>query len=165
MDKLDLVVKQWHTEKPHLDTTSMALIGRLLRITKHLEKGITQCHKTFSLSLGEFDVLATLRRAANNACLTPSELIAALLLTSGAMTHRLDKLSEKKLIIRAHNEQDRRSVTVALTDQGRALIDDAIEAHVAVLEELVHSLSDSDKSMLNGTLNTWLRQFEGDIFS
>jgi DNA-binding MarR family transcriptional regulator len=162
LDKLDLVVKQWHIEKPHLDTTPMALIGRLLRISKHLETRITQCHKNFALTLGEFDVLATLRRAANNSCLTPSELISALLLTSGAMTHRLDTLSEKKLILRAHNAQDRRSVTVALTDQGRALIDQAIEAHVAVLKELVNSLSAADKSMLNGTLTIWLGQFEAE---
>lgn len=160
MDKLDLVVKQWNAEKPELDTAPMALIGRLLRISKHIETRITQCHKDFSLTLGEFDVLATLRRAANESCLTPSELISALLLTSGAMTNRLDKLSEKKLISRTHSELDRRSVTVALTAQGRELIDQAIEAHVAVLQELVGSLDDTDKNLLNGMLNKWLGQFE-----
>lgn len=163
MDKLDLVVKQWNTEKPHLDTTPMALVGRLLRISKHLETRITQCHKSFALTTGEFDVLATLRRSANDSCLTPSELISALLLTSGAMTNRLDKLSDKKLISRCHSELDRRSVTVALTDQGRALIDEAIEAHVALLKELVRSLDEGDKKMLNGALNQWLGQFEAPI--
>lgn len=165
MDKLDLVVEQWHNEKPHLDTKPMAVIGRLLRISKHIETRITQCHKTFALTSGEFDVLATLRRAANKSCLTPSELISALLLTSGAMTNRLDKLTEKKLISRAHSEQDRRCVTVALTEQGRTLIDEAIEVHVAVLEELVNSLNNSDKNILNGMLNTWLEQFEVELVS
>jgi len=160
LDKLDLVVQQWNSEKPHLDTTPMALVGRLLRISKHLETRISQCHKGFSLTLGEFDVLATLRRSANNSCLTPSELISALLLTSGAMTNRLDKLTEKKLIQRTHSELDRRSVTVALTTQGRALIDEAIEAHVALLKELVGSLDETDKKMLDSTLTTWLGQFE-----
>ena len=160
MDKLDLVVEQWHKEKPQLDTTSMALIGRLLRISKHIETRITQCHKNFSLTLGEFDVLAALRRSANKSCLTPSELSDALLLTSGAMTNRLDKLSEKGFVSRCHSKEDRRSVTVALTDQGRALIDKAIEVHVSVLEELTKSLSVEDKTLLNGTLNKWLGQFE-----
>jgi len=160
LDKLDLVVKQWEQEKPHLDTTPMALIGRLLRISKHIETRITHCHKTFSLTLGEFDVLATLRRSANKASLTPSELISALLLTSGAMTNRLDKLTEKQLIVRCHSEQDRRSVTVALTEQGRILIDEAIEAHVTLLHALVEALNEDDKKLLNGTLTTWLSQFE-----
>lgn len=163
LDKLDLVVKQWHAQKPHLDTMPMALIGRLLRLSKHLETAITQCHKTFALTLGEFDVLATLRRSANESCLTPSELSSALLLTSGAMTNRLDKLTEKKLIIRSHSELDRRSVTVALTEQGRLLIDRAIEAHVALLKELVSALNETDKQLLNVTLSTWLGQFEAPL--
>jgi len=160
LDKLDLVVEQWQKEKPHLDTTPMALIGRLLRISKHIETGITQCHKNFSLTSGEFDVLATLRRAANKSCLTPSELIDALLLTSGAMTNRLDKLVDKGLVSRCHSEEDRRSVTVSLTVQGRLLIDEVIEVHVSVLDELIKSLSSEDKLVLNGTLNKWLEQFE-----
>jgi DNA-binding MarR family transcriptional regulator len=163
LDKLDLVVEQWHHEKPHLATTPMALIGRLLRISKHIETRITQCHKSFGLTLGEFDVLATLRRSANKSCLTPSELINALLLTSGAMTNRLDKLVEKGLVTRCHSEEDRRSVTVALTIQGRALIDEAIEVHVSVLDELTESLNSEDKVLLNGTLNKWLEQFESEV--
>ena len=160
MDKLDLVVEQWHKEKPHLDTAPMALIGRLLRISKHIETRITQCHKSVDLTLGEFDVLATLRRAANKSSLTPSELSDALLLTSGAMTNRLDKLVKKKLITRCHSEEDRRSVTVKLTKQGRTLIDKAIEVHVAELGELIKSLTVEDKTLLNGSLNKWLMDFE-----
>lgn len=163
LDKLDLVVEQWKNEKPHLDTTSMSLIGRLLRISKHIETRITQCHKSFALTLGEFDVLAALRRSANNSCLTPSELSSALLLTSGAMTNRLDKLAEKELINRCHSEEDRRSVTVALTDNGRELIDRAIEVHVTVLDELTSTLSVEDKHLLNGGLNKWLTHFETQL--
>ena len=163
LDKLDLVVEQWKNEKPHLDTTSMSLIGRLLRISKHIETRITQCHKSFALTLGEFDVLAALRRSANNSCLTPSELSSALLLTSGAMTNRLDKLAEKGLINRCHSEEDRRSVTVALTDNGRELIDRAIEFHVAVLDELTSTLGVEDKHLLNGGLNKWLTHFETQL--
>ena len=163
MDKLDLVVEQWHNEKPHLDTKPMAVIGRLLRISKHIETRITQCHKSFALTSGEFDVLATLRRAANKSFLTPSELTEALLLTSGAMTNRLDKLVDKGFVSRCHSEEDRRSVTVALTDSGRTLIDEVIEVHVSVLDELIKSLSAEDKALLNGTLNKWLEQFEVNL--
>lgn len=162
MDKIDQVVKQWQKEKPHLDTRPMALMGRLIRLNKHLETSISECHKSFGLTLGEFDVLATLRRAANHGSLTPSELLNALLLTSGAMTNRLDKLEAKKLIHREHSKQDRRSVTVALTPQGRALIDEAIEAHVKVQHSLVNSLSEQEQVLLDGSLKTWLGQFESE---
>jgi DNA-binding MarR family transcriptional regulator len=160
MDKIDLVINQWHCEKPHLDTRPMALIGRLLRLSKHLENSIAECHKEFGLTFGEFDVLATLRRSANFQSLTPSELLNALLLTSGAMTNRLDKLQCKGLINRNNNKQDKRSVAVSLTAEGRKLIDEVIEAHVRVQHTLVGALDDQDKLLLNGSLKIWLAGFE-----
>ena len=160
MDKLDQVVEQWQIEKPHLDTLPMALIGRLLRLSKYLEIKISQCHKGFGLTLGEFDVLATLRRAAPDAGLRPSELINAMMLTSGAMTNRLDKLERKTLISRQHSELDKRSVMVSLTGPGLELIDSAIEAHVAVQHELLCSLNTQEKALLNQMLKTWLIPFE-----
>jgi len=160
LDKLDIVVAQWHQQKPTLETGPMALIGRLLRISKHIETRIVQCHREVGLSLGEFDVLAALRRSANKAYLTPSELIDALLLTSGAMTNRLDKLCDKGLISRNHSEQDRRSITVQLTDAGYALIEQAIQNHVQVLDELISGLNEEEATLLNATFKKWLTQFE-----
>jgi len=163
MDKIDLVVSQWAQEKPHLDTIPMALIGRLLRLSKHIENATVECHKSFGLRLGEFDVLATLRRSANHESLTPSELLEALLLTSGAMTNRLDKLQSKGLINRGLRNQDKRSISVSLTPAGRVLIDEAIEAHVQVQHSLVSVLNEQDKSELNDSLKTWLSGFEKSI--
>lgn len=160
VDKIDLVINQWAQEKPHLDTEPMALIGRLLRLSKHLEIATAECHKSFGLTLGEFDVLATLRRAANNKSLTPSELLDALLLTSGAMTNRLDKLQSKGFINRSHTEHDKRSVRVCLTAVGRKLIDEVIEEHVKLQHVLVSTLNKQEKSALNGPLKTWLKAFE-----
>ncbi|MEI6895390.1 MAG: MarR family transcriptional regulator [Colwellia sp.] len=160
MDKIDNVIKQWALEKPLLDTEPMALIGRLLRISKHIEANISTFHKHFGLTFGEFDVLATLRRSANHNGLTPSELLDELLLTSGAMSNRLDKLQSKKLIDRVPSEFDKRSVSVALTDKGRILIDQVIEAHVQLQQTLVSALSKSQKISLNGALKTWLADFE-----
>ncbi|MCG6200793.1 MarR family winged helix-turn-helix transcriptional regulator [Psychromonas antarctica] len=162
MDKLDRVVEQWQIEKPHLDTQPMALIGRLLRLSKYLQIKIAQCHKSFGLTLGEFDVLATLRRATPDAGLTPSELINAMMLTSGAMTNRLDKLECKALISRKLSQLDKRSVTVSLTGSGRELIDSAIEAHVAMQHELLCSFNTQQKALLNEILKTWLIPFESN---
>ena len=160
IDGIDRVVAQWGREKPELDTLPMQLIGRLMRIGKHLETQIAACHKRYGLTMGEFDVLATLRRAGGDHCLTPSELIATMMLTSGAMTNRLDRLESKGLTVRVHSQEDRRSVSVALTDQGLALIDELIVEHVKIQQGLMLSLSEAEKPLLNGLLKTWLAEFE-----
>lgn len=160
MDGLDLVVAQWAKEKPDLDCETMALIGRMLRLTKHYESKIAQCHKSFNLKSGEFDVLATLLRSGEPYCLTPSLLISSMMLTSGAMTNRLDRLEMRGLIERIHSKQDRRSVSVALTEQGKELINRALDEHVKVQHTLVAALSKSDRLELNGMLRSLLGQFE-----
>jgi DNA-binding MarR family transcriptional regulator len=160
MDGLDRVVQQWSKEKPQLDTDAMQLIGRLMRLSKHFESQIALCHKSYGLKPGEFDVLATLLRSGGNYCLTPSQLINSMVLTSGAMTNRLDKLEIKGLIQRVHSKQDRRSVSVALSEIGILLISEVIEEHVKVQLQLVASMSESEKPVMNDMLKTWLGQFE-----
>lgn len=160
MDAIDKVVEQWAQEKPDLDTQPMAMMGRLMRIAKYMESEVAKLHKRYDLKLGEFDVLATLRRSGQPYRLTPSELIDSMMLTSGAMTNRLDKLETKDLIAREHSKEDRRSVTVQLTEQGLILIDEIMQEHVAVQQQLVAGLEPNQRQQLNGSLKTWLAQYE-----
>lgn len=160
MDAIDRVVDQWLKEKPELDTQPMAIMGRLLRIAKHMETRVSELHKQYDLKTGEFDVLATLRRAGAPYRLTPSALIESMMLTSGAMTNRLDKLQNKGLIAREHSNEDRRSVTVALTSNGLTLIDNLILEHVEVQHDLIRRLSDEEKIQVNKALKILLPQFE-----
>ncbi|GMQ46778.1 MarR family winged helix-turn-helix transcriptional regulator [Vibrio sp. 10N] len=160
MDAIDRLVEQWATEKPTLDTDPMAMMGRLMRIAKYMETKVADLHKKYDLKLGEFDVIATLRRSGQPYCLTPSELIDTMMLTSGAMTNRLDKLESKGLILREHSKEDRRSVTVQLTQDGLVLIDQLIEEHADVQKNLVKSLSAAQKKQANQLLKVWLSQYE-----
>lgn len=160
MDAIDKVVEQWATEKPDLDTQPMAMMGRLMRIAKYMESEVAKLHKRYDLKLGEFDVLATLRRSGQPYRLTPSALIDSMMLTSGAMTNRLDKLETKGLIAREHSQADRRSVTVQLTDQGLTVIDKLMQEHVAVQANLVAGIGAKQRDQLNGLLKTWLAQYE-----
>ncbi len=162
MEDIDRVVAQWDEQKPHLDTEPMAILGRFLRLQKHIEAEISACHKQFDLTMGEFDVLATLRRNGKPYTLTPSKLLSSMMLTSGAMTNRLDKLESKDLIARVHSTEDRRSVSVALTEKGLVTIDEAIEEHVRIQHQLVANLSDSELPELNQLFKTWLAGFEGN---
>ncbi|MDN3616901.1 MAG: MarR family winged helix-turn-helix transcriptional regulator [Vibrio gallaecicus] len=160
MDAIDRVLEQWAKEKPDLETEAMAMMGRVMRIAKYMETEVAELHKRYDLKLGEFDVLATLRRSGKPYLLTPSELIGSLMLTSGAMTNRLDKLEGKGLIARAHSKEDRRSVTVELTKKGLILIDEMIIEHVETQKRLVQSLTDNQKQSANALLKVWLKEYE-----
>ncbi|MCA0935951.1 MarR family transcriptional regulator [Vibrio alginolyticus] len=160
MDAIDRVVEQWFKEKPDLDTQPMAIMGRLMRIAKYMETRVAELHKQYDLKMGEFDVLATLRRSGAPYRLTPSALIDSMMLTSGAMTNRLDKLEKKGLISREHSKEDRRSVTVELTSDGLQLIDNLILEHVEVQRDFIRGLSDEEKVQVNKALKTLLPQFE-----
>ncbi|MEZ9462850.1 MarR family winged helix-turn-helix transcriptional regulator [Vibrio splendidus] len=160
MDAIDRVVEQWAKEKPELETEPMAMMGRIMRIAKYMEMQVAELHKKYDMKLGEFDVLATLRRSGKPYRLTPSELIGSMMLTSGAMTNRLDKLEAKGLISREHSKEDRRSVSVQLTKDGLILIDQMMTEHVEMQKKLVKSLSASQKKNTNQLLKTWLSAYE-----
>jgi len=160
MDAIDRVVEQWAKEKPELETEPMAMMGRIMRIAKYMETQVAELHKKYDMKLGEFDVLATLRRSGKPYRLTPSELIGSMMLTSGAMTNRLDKLEAKWLISREHSKEDRRSVSVQLTKDGLILIDQMMTEHVETQKKLVKSLSASQKKNTNQLLKTWLSAYE-----
>ncbi|UUM31931.1 MarR family winged helix-turn-helix transcriptional regulator [Vibrio japonicus] len=160
MDVVDRVTEQWAQEKPELKTEPMAIMGRILRIAKHMENEVAKLHKRYGLKFGEFDVLATLRRSGEPFSLTPSALMGSMLLTSGAMTNRLDKLESKGLIARTHSKEDRRSVSVKLTQEGTKLIDEMMQVHVDLQHSLIKGMSPKQKTELNQYLKVCLAEFE-----
>jgi DNA-binding MarR family transcriptional regulator len=120
-DHVDFVVDQWSRAMPELDVSSMKIFGRMLRLIKHLAKARAG-HGAVWFSRGEFDVLATLRRAGEPYCLSPTQLYKALLITSGAMTNRLSHLEQQGLIRRIADPKDKRSTLVSLTSTGRIIL-------------------------------------------
>lgn len=160
MDVVDQVIAQWDVEKPQLNTLPMAVMGRLIRSVKHLETAINQVHKHHGLKPGEFDMLATLRRSGHPYQLTPSELMANMMLSSGAMTNRLDKLEQKGWIERIHCQQDRRSVQVKLTEHGMTCIESVLEQHVKEQERLMQHMSVAEQQQLNLLLKALVNPYE-----
>lgn len=150
---VDTIIKQWHKEMPDLEVLTTEIIARMIRITKQLDFEISAFHKQYGLKRGEFDVIATLRRAGKPYKLTPTELINSLLLTSGAMTNRLDRLEIKGLIKRTHSQSDRRSVIVQLTEQGADLIDEMVDENIEIQKQLVSTIE--DKEQFNQILKNW----------
>jgi len=159
-DGLDRIVEQWQQQGVTEDLIPMAVLGRIARLTKYIEVVLLQCHAEFGLGQGEFDVLATLRRSGEPFTLSPSHLYQSMMLSSGAMTSRLDRLENKGLIEREHSKEDRRGVHVSLTAEGKALIDKALPQHIQCQSALFAGVSGEDRPVLLQILKSWLNQFE-----
>jgi len=155
-DHVDMILNQWHQAMPELDPSPMAVIGRMGRLDKLMTDELNQLFRQFGLNFGEFDVLATLRRSGEPYRLTPGQLLETLMLTSGAMTNRLDKLEQRQLIQRMPDPEDRRAVQVQLTEQGLELISKAVVAHVENEKRMLSALSASEQQQLAGLLKKLL---------
>jgi DNA-binding MarR family transcriptional regulator len=127
----------------------MGVIGRLNEASALIARDrLAPVFARFGLQMGEFDVLATLRRSGAPYSLTPTELYEATMVTSGAMTARLDRLEKAGLIQRAPHPSDRRGVVVQLTAKGREITDDALTAHVANEHEVLAGLTREERDIL-----------------
>lgn len=155
-DHVDTVLDQWEAERPELDVSPMAVVGRVSRAARLLERGVDRVLEEHGLGGGEFDLLATLRRSGAPYRLTPGALVASSMVTSGAVTARLDRLVAKGLVTRETDPSNRRSVLVTLTPAGRRAVDRALGAHVANEEALLAGLSAADRERLARLLRTLL---------
>lgn len=122
-DRIDEILTQWQQELPQLDVASLAVVGRVLRLAKLLERHREKVLAKYELNVWSFDVLATLRRQGYPYQLKPTDLYSLLMLSSGAMTNRIDRLEQDGLVIRLRDPSDRRSVIVQLTPKGIQLAD------------------------------------------
>ncbi|MFI2810360.1 MULTISPECIES: MarR family winged helix-turn-helix transcriptional regulator [Microbulbifer] len=156
MDNLDRIQELWAAEMPGLDTSSMALIGRLQLVNKQMTQAMSATFRRHGLTDAGFDVLATLLRSGPPYTLTPSQLLDQMLVTSGSMTSRLDSLERGGFIERVVSPGDRRSRQVKLTTRGRAVIRKAIVDHVATQDRLLSVLTDTEKSGLIKLLRLYL---------
>ena len=149
MDRAAKAIEQWRRERPDLDVSPMGVIGRLNEASTLIARDrLAPVFARFGLQAGEFDVLATLRRSGAPHALTPTELYEATMVTSGAMTARLDRLEKAGLIQRAPHPSDRRGIVVQLTAKGLALVDTALAAHVANEHEILAGLTDAERETL-----------------
>ncbi len=160
MSHVNRVLEQWRRERPDLEVGPMGLTGRLKRIGRHLEREMEKVFAAHDLNLASFDVLATLRRSGAPYRLSPGDLMANTMVTSGTMTHRVDQLVRAGHVKRIRNPQDGRSVLIALTDRGLKVIDAAVTDHVASLARLTSGLTESEAKRLDRLLDRYLAALE-----
>ena len=155
-DPVDAIIDQWAAARPDLDTKAMEVFGRIHRLSRTMGDRMEKAYAPYGISRGEFDVLATLRRADEPHTLSPRQLSATLMLTTGGMTGRLDKLERAGLLRRSPDPHDRRGLQVTLTEKGLHLIDEAVGAGLAVQTEAVSVLDDEQADRLADLLRELL---------
>ncbi len=153
IDHVDRLRGQWARELPDLDTEPMAILGRAKRLSNLVAPSIEATFAAFGLDRGEFDVIATLRRSGPPYRLTPTELYTSLMLSSGGLTHRLDRLEKAGLIRREKTPRDGRSVHVVLTEEGVARAEEAFRADMANELKFLEPLDVQERQMLANLLS------------
>jgi DNA-binding MarR family transcriptional regulator len=160
VDHVARIQAEWRAERPEVDTAPQGVIGRLHRIANHLTAELTVLYAEYGLSEGEFDVLAALRRAGAPYERAPGELALHTMVTTGAVTKRVDRLIAAGLVSRERSSADGRGRVVRLTPAGLSVIDEAFSAHMANERRLLEVLSATEVRQLEKLLTTWLTRIE-----
>jgi DNA-binding MarR family transcriptional regulator len=155
-DAVDQILLQWSRERPDLDCSPMGIIGRITQLQREVFLAQRATFARHGLDAPSFDVLAALRRAGAPYQLTPTELMRTALVTSGAITQRLDRLEDRGLITRERSAADGRAVVVTLTATGRKTLDAALPDHLKTEQQLLEGLPSADRTLLADLLRRLL---------
>ena len=141
VDHVDEIIQQWTRERPQLDVSGMAIIGRITRLERVIRPQLDAVFARHDLESWEFDVLATLLRSGHPHQLTPGQLLDSMMITSGAMTNRIDRLERRSLVKRTKDPADGRQVLVGLTTKGLTVVDSALVDHAANERDIIGALT------------------------
>lgn len=160
LDAVGKIQAAWRRERPDVDVAPQGVIGRLHRLSDFIATELGTVFEAHGISQGEFDVLASLRRAGTPYERTPSELAEHTMVTTGATTKRIDRLVEAGLIERRAAEGDGRRRIIALTAKGLRVVDETFTDHMKNEHRIVTELSADDRKHLEAILIRWLSRFE-----
>ena len=160
IDFVTSVVAQWERERPDLNSWPSGVAGRLLRLATHIRKIGEDVVAPLELTWETFEMLAALRRQGAPYSMNPTALYKSVLLTSGAMTARLDRAEKAGFITRANDPNDRRGVIISLTKEGKKIADEAISLYFAKIEEILGPMGDSNLRELTRLLSVSLESME-----
>jgi DNA-binding MarR family transcriptional regulator len=154
-DAVDRITSQWNVVRPDVDVSPIHVIGRVSRLSRLVDRRLAENFARYGVESWMYDVLATLRRSGEPYELTAGELVRQTMVTTGAVTNRIDRLEERGLVERTRT-RDRRKVIVRLTEKGLDLVDEIVHAHMATEREILAALSPRQQRELAGALRTVL---------
>lgn len=147
-DQVTRILNQWAVERPDLDVSPMAVVGRISRTARKIDAVLAATFARHDLDSASFDVLATLRRSGKPYALSPRELTETAMVTSAAIAQRLNRLEEKQLVTRTKDVQDGRGKQVTLTPAGLDLVNRVLPDHVETEHSLLAGLSKQERGQL-----------------
>lgn len=147
-DAVDRITEQWRQLRPDLDTSAIEIIGRLSRLSRLIDRELDVNFAAHGIESWMYDVLATLYRTGPPHELTPGDLVRQSMVTTGAITNRIDRLVDRGLVRRERSERDRRSVVVGLTEAGRTLVEQVAPDHLATEERILGALTEAQRPQL-----------------
>ncbi|PID55369.1 MAG: MarR family transcriptional regulator [Micrococcales bacterium] len=161
-DEVDRIVAAWRRERPQINVSALEVLSRLTRLARYLDRARATTCAHWDLEVWEFDVLSALRRTSAPHELTPGQLVANTLVTSGTMTNRVDRLQQRGLVARRPDPSDGRGIRVSLTPAGRDRIDSAFDALLVHEEQMLAGLSADERQQLARLLRRLGATFESN---
>ena len=159
-DTTDRLLSGWDETRPDLDVGTLQVTARLSRIGPHLARRQDEVFSRFGLSRGEVGALSALRISGPPYRLSPTRLAKGLMLSSAGITSRIDRLERRGYVRRLDDPDDRRGVIIELTDQGREIVDAAVEANTISDRQLLERLDPGEVEQLEGLLRKVLALLE-----
>ncbi len=154
-DAVDRMADQWNAARPDLDVSPIEVIGRISRLSRLIDRRLAENFSRHEIENWMYDVMATLRRSGAPYELTAGELLAQSMVTTGAITNRIDRLVQRGLVER-DTAADRRKVVVRLTPAGLKTVDDVVITHLETERAILQALSDRQRPELAALLRTLL---------
>jgi DNA-binding MarR family transcriptional regulator len=147
-DSIARILSEWRRERPELDASAVGIHGRIIRLAAYMVRRTDGWLSPLGLSWEAFSLIVTLRRSGKPYELRPTDILKESLLTSGAVTNRIDRVESMGLVERIRTKGDRRSYAIRLTPAGKRLADKAIENHVVALKRSLGALNESEQKQL-----------------
>ncbi len=154
-DAVDRITSQWNAVRPDIDVSPIEVIGRVSRLSRLADRRLAENFARHGVESWMYDVLATLRRTGEPYALTAGDLVRQTMVTTGAITNRIDRLEQRGLVERARAD-DRRKVIVRLTPRGLDLVEQVVDSHMATEREILAALSPRQQRDLARLLRTTL---------
>jgi DNA-binding MarR family transcriptional regulator len=147
-DSIARILSEWRRERPELDASAVGIHGRIIRLAAYMVRRTDGWLSPLGLSWEAFSLIVTLRRSGKPYELRPTDILKESLLTSGAVTNRIDRVESMGLVERIRTKGDRRSYAIRLTSAGKRLADKAIENHVVALKRSLGALNEGEQKQL-----------------
>jgi DNA-binding MarR family transcriptional regulator len=159
-DTIGEFIKAWRRERPDLDPSPLGILGRVQRISARLVSATEDLLEPMQIGWEAFSLIVSLRRAGKPYAMRPTDIYRQSLITSGAATNRIDRVSKLGLVRRVPDPSDRRGIIVELTPAGKALADRAIDLQFTMLDERLLALTRSERAQLSALLAKLLFSLE-----